>query len=81
MKSHPIFFSWGGIGVLVDGQAGPCMGRCLGQCMAWCMGGGGDVDDVVVGGGINVVILPGLVRLDLGIGRGQVWVVMEMVWR
>ena len=24
--SHPVFFSRGGIGDLVDGQAGPCMG-------------------------------------------------------
>ena len=29
--SHSVFFSWGRIGILVDGQAGPCM--------SWCMGG------------------------------------------
>ena len=42
---------WGGIGVLVDGQAGPCMGWCRGQCIAWCMGGGGG--DVMVCGGVG----------------------------
>ena len=31
---------WGRIGVLVDGQAGPCMSRCMGRCMWWWCGGG-----------------------------------------
>ena len=50
-----------------DGQAGPCMGRYTGG--AWH---GAWVDDVV-GGWYNCsCILPGLVRLDLGIGVGLV---------
>ena len=28
----------GGIGVLVDGQAGLCMCRSMGLCTGWCMG-------------------------------------------
>ena len=28
--------------VLVDGQAGPCMGRCMGCCMGEGGGGSGD---------------------------------------
>ena len=40
---------------MFDGQAGPCMGWCMG--LGRCMGCGWG--------------LPGLVRLDLGIGGGQ----------
>ena len=34
---------WGGIGILVEGQAGPCMGRCMGGDLMHC---GGDVLEV-----------------------------------
>ena len=46
----------GNLGVLVEGQAGPCMGRCMddGDGTTWMLGDGG-------GGG--------LVSLDLVIGR------------
>ena len=40
--------------VLGNGQAGPCMGRCMGRCM----------------GGVGLCILPGFVRLDLGVVGG-----------
>ena len=36
----------------------------------WVGGGGGDVDDVVWGWENCMCILPGLVRLDLGVGVG-----------
>ena len=38
MQSHPVFCRWGRIGILVDGQAGLCMGRCMGG--AWVHGDG-----------------------------------------
>ena len=36
----PMPIRWGRIGVLVDGQAGLCMGGCMSRCMGlvhgWC---------------------------------------------
>ena len=60
-----------------DGQAGPCMGLCMGRCMggAWVHGGWwlvmwcGD-DDVSWGWEKCMCTLPGLVGLDLGLGKG-----------
>ena len=47
---------------MVNGQAGPCMGRCMGgvQCGVWV-----HVHD---GGGVGECMW--LVRLDLGVGGG-----------
>ena len=30
-----VFFSWGGIGILVGGWAGKSMGQCMGRCMVF----------------------------------------------
>ena len=40
----------GGIGVGVDGQAGPCMGGCMDECMGRCMWGW--MDGWMHGGGV-----------------------------
>ena len=47
------------------------MGRCMGGAWvgAWVYGGAW-LGDVVWGWGICMCVLPGLVRLDLGVGGG-----------
>ena len=39
MLSDGVQDRWGGIWVLVDRQAAPCMGLCMVSVHGWCMGG------------------------------------------
>ena len=63
-----------GIWILVDGQAGPCMGLCMGGCMGWWWCG------YVLGGGheLSTKVFISLTTLG-GLGGGSLDPVIGMI--